>query len=117
MCDSVIESFCANDYVTCKCGEISVDGGDQLRCSARDFKNFVRVDDEGNEIIVTVKDSLKPTRDDLLKMLEEMIKNIENLPVHAMTSPVNHYDLSAALLLLLSIFKSQDVKESSEDQS
>ena len=117
LCESIIESFCEGDYVECKCGEIAVDGGDKLRCSAKDFKNFLRVDDEGNEIVVHVREPGKQTKEDFLKMLEEMIKNIENLPTHAMTAPINHYDFVATLILLLNIFKSPDDQECSEDQT
>lgn len=108
LCECVIESVAVNDYVSCKCGEISVDGGHLLRCAAKDFANFVRVDDEGNEIIVSVVDSPKPTKEKLLEALDDMRKNIENLPPNAMISPVSHYDLSAALLLIHSIFKAKD---------
>ncbi len=47
----------------------------------------------------------KLTKKELLQMLEEMIKNIENLPPNAMLTPVNHYDLFSSLLLVLSIFR------------
>lgn len=56
-CLSIIESFHETDYVTCKCGEISVYGGNiALYSSARDYTNFLRVDDEGNEIVVKFMD-------------------------------------------------------------
>lgn len=114
LCQSIIESFHPSDYVMCKCGEIAVDGGDALRCIARDWDNFLRVDDEGNEIIVKIDgvdvkplyNEGKPTREDLIKMLDEMIKNIEALPSHAMSAPVTHYDLVSSLILISSIFKS-----------
>lgn len=122
LCQSVIESFHRHDFVTCKCGEISVDGGDQyMKCSARDWRNFLRVDDQGNEIVVTVKDAPdtdtgektlpeekhKPTRFELLDMLSELIKNIESLPQGAMTTPVTHYDLLSSLMLLSEILRSE----------
>ena len=111
LCNSIIESFHANDTVLCKCGEICVDGGEALRCAATDWKNFVRVDDYGNEIIVKVRDETalepnsKPNRKELLEMLDAMIKDIERLPQHAQTSSVTQLDLSAALLLLSAIFR------------
>lgn len=49
----------------------------------------------------------KPTRKELIDMLDEMNSNIEKLPQHVMTSPVMHYDLSALLILLSAIFKSE----------
>lgn len=112
LCKSIIESTHVHDYVSCSCGEISIDGGiNYYRVSAKDFSNFLRVDDEGNEIIVTFKEpdpksddvkplDIRPTYSDLLDMLDAMSKNIERLPLHAMTSPVTQYDLSALISLL-----------------
>lgn len=117
LCQSIIESFHSTDLVACKCTEIYVDGGTALACGANDWNNFLRVDDEGNEIIVKVKSeeetkeiepTHKPTKKHLLDMLEEMHKNIEKLPQHAMTLPINHYDYCSLLMLLSSIFKSED---------
>ncbi len=115
LCNSVIESFHDTDYVMCSCGAISVDGGTAMRCAAVKWEHFVRVDDEGNEIIVKVENSdVKPlyndekpktTKKDLLFMLDEMIKNIESLPQHVMVSPINHYDYCSLLILLSEMFK------------
>lgn len=53
------------------------------------------------------KDAIKnPSKRELIDMLDEMIKNIEGLPLYAMTSPISHYDHCALLILLSSIFKS-----------
>lgn len=113
LCKDILESFHRHDYVTCRCGEISIDGGnDYLHCSARDFANFIRVDDEGNEILVKLVEKpeepepiepSKPTRKEQIEMLETMVKNIENLPQTAMSLPVNHYDLYSFMLLISSI--------------
>lgn len=113
-CHSVIESFVEQDMVSCKCGAISVSGGSKLQCAALDWNDFVRVDDEGNEIVVSVKEnesfasglSTKPDTKELINMLDEMIASVERLPSGAMITPVSHYDFAAALLLLSSIFKS-----------
>jgi len=118
LCQSIIESFHRHDYVTCKCGEIAVDGGlDYWRCSAKNWDNFLRIDDQGNEIIPVIKDKEEekpnevkevppPTKKELLGMLEEMIASYERLPVHARTQSPTNYDLAAVLLLLSSIFRS-----------
>lgn len=121
-CNSVIESFHDADYVTCKCGEISVSGGNKLYCAAIDWNNFCRVDDQDNEIMVSVKTiesqkqpiseiqpkpSSKPTKKELVDMLKMMIDNIEKLPEYVMMTPISHYDHLSALLLLLAIFKSE----------
>ena len=116
LCQSVIESFHATDLVTCKCGEKNVYGGEALKCSALNWQNFLRIDDQGNEIIVKVEGeslpiqdhSHKPSKNDLIDMLDEMVKNIENLPNNAMLTPITHYDLCSALILISSILKHQD---------
>lgn len=117
LCQSIIESFHRNDYVSCECGEIAVDGGlDYFKVVARDYANFLRIDDEGNEIICKViepedKDPKEtefdsnPTKEDLLKILDEMYKNIDALPTHVKISPINHYDFGALISLLSLILR------------
>lgn len=104
----------------CSCGEISVYEGEALKCAAKDYSNFVRVDENGNEIIVkvidgnsqtntdTIAEAPKPTRTDMLDMLDEMIRNIEKMPSHAMQQPINHYDYLSLMLLLSSILRARD---------
>lgn len=48
----------------------------------------------------------KPTKQELLEMLDEMIKNIERLPSYAMLTPITHYDHCSLLILLSSILRS-----------
>lgn len=48
----------------------------------------------------------KPSKKELIDMLDEMNTNIEKLPPHALLTPINHYDFSALLILLSAIFKS-----------
>lgn len=115
LCQEVIESFHRYDFVACKCGEISVDGGlDQLRCAAKDWKNFLRVDDADKEIEVTAVDEAQVedakevsplNRREMIDMLEAMIKNIENLPKHAMDLPINHYDFYSYMMLVVAVLK------------
>lgn len=115
LCQSTIESFHDTDYVSCKCSHISVSGGLRMECSAIDWNNFLRVDDQGNEIIVKVKESNEdvkplynenPTREDKLKMLDEMIKSYDDLPTIALQAPITGYDFTSALLLISSILRS-----------
>lgn len=47
----------------------------------------------------------KPSKRELVDMLVEMNKNIENLPQHAMIGFITNYDLSALLILLEAIFR------------
>ena len=118
LCKDIIESFHQHDYVTCKCGEIAIDGGNyNLRAVARDFKNFLRVDDKDNEIVVQLKDAEdvkpldietpQPTRENILDMLEETIKGYERLPQRAMYEPITHSDFIAALLLILASLRAE----------
>ena len=45
-CGDIIESTHRHDFVTCGCGEISVDGGHAyLRRAARDFANLIELSD------------------------------------------------------------------------
>jgi hypothetical protein len=120
LCKDIIESKYVHDYVNCRCGEISVDGGNEYhRCRAISWENFMRIDDEGNEIIVKVvdKESIKPNniemekkpdKKELLAMLDRMIQNIDELPKEAMQTYINHYDFYSILLLLASIFKEEN---------
>jgi hypothetical protein len=123
LCNSIIESYHLEDYVTCSCGEIAISGGNiKYYVSAKDYNNLLRIDDEGNQIVVTIKDekegdppkdnespiSEKPSRHAMMSMLDEMIKSHDNLPKHAMTSPITHYDLAAALIVIYGILKSED---------
>ncbi len=116
LCGSMIESFHRNDYVSCSCGEIAVDGGlDCFKVIARDYSNFLRVDDEGNEIILKVKEkqeiqdpteiNQKPTKEDLLRILDDMYKKIDELPTHAKICPISHYDFGSLLSLLSLILR------------
>lgn len=117
-CNDIIESFHSTDYVTCKCGEITVDGGDAMRCAAYDWNNFLRVDDEGNEIVPEIKDddvkrldihnNKKPTKKELLDMLADIAETYQKLPQVAKNSYITNYELESVLLLLLSIFLSLD---------
>ena len=113
-----MESFHRYDYVTCKCGEISISGGkDVLECSAKNWDNFLRIDDEGHTIVVkitqknnaaeqkTTEEPSVQTYQEKLEMLDAMIKSIESLPETAMSLPINHYDFYSLMLLLSSILK------------
>jgi len=117
LCLSIIESFHSEDHVQCKCSHIAVFGGDSLRCSAIDWGNFLRVDDEGNEICVkTSQDTkenpeinvTKPNKKDLLKMLKDMGDLIENLPPQAMNASITHYDFWSLIVLVSSILETED---------
>ena len=113
LCRDIIESFHPTDYAQCKCGEISVDGGQAMRCSANDWVNFFRLDEFGREIVVKVENAdvkpldiyTKPSRKELIQMLKEMSDSIESLPENGMHAPVTHYDHWSLIALLHSILK------------
>lgn len=123
-CNDVIESFHSSDYVECKCGSIGLDGGIAMKCFAKDWEIFRRVDDHDNEIIPTIKDkdsemistivnnTEKPSKKEMLSMLKDMITSIESLPSNAMSQPITHYDY-LSLLLLISAILSSDCNEES----
>ena len=143
-CLSVIESFHQFDYVECKCKAIGITGGNvTYSVLAHDFADVLRVDDNDQEVTVTVveKDEdnradrpnnentgnntvdadmdtpsngnesaimdnrQNPSREDLLKELGFMIKNIEELPQHVMLQPITHYDLYSFMLVASSLFR------------
>jgi hypothetical protein len=119
LCNWVIESFFYGDNVFCKCGEIAVMDGAALRTWANNYDNFLRVDDEGNGIIVKyeTKDSSKEnddapanppkelTRNEMIQMLDELIKADENLPEQVQRAPITNYDLLRYMLLISNILK------------
>lgn len=111
-CESIIESKAANDEMVCKCGQISVSGGDRLGCSALNWSNFLRVDDEGNVIVPKIQDAPKPTKKDFLDALDELIEKIEAMPPNGMVTAINHYDFVSVLILFSSIFRSEDPNSS-----
>ena len=116
-CKQIIESFHRFDYITCECGEISVDGGaDSFKCSARNWDNFIRVGDDDSEVVVKIEDEkckdtieIEPPKlgkKELVGELLNMAKSIENLPKHALHSPASQYDLYTLIALLVAMFKS-----------
>lgn len=78
----------------------------------------MRVDDQGNEIMVKVAeekehpqptqepDPIVLTRKDKVDMLDRMIESWEKLPPQALAGPVSGSDLCSLMLLLSSILKS-----------
>ena len=122
LCKSVIESITEDDFVTCECKEIMISGGTtQFYCGASDWGNFLRIDDNDNEVVPVIKDAKKDviekgeyipfTKDErkamLYEELEMMLSNIENLPQHVMQTPITHADFAALMILLTAIFKDE----------
>jgi hypothetical protein len=121
LCDTIIESLHPQDYQLCKCGSIFVDGGPNNLCGAKDWKNFVRIDDNGNEHIPkiieksdTLEEPVEPsdtilalTKQDKLSILKEMIDGYDRLPPHAHGQPITHYDLQSALMIIYEILRTE----------
>lgn len=110
LCECVIESLSTHDYISCKCGHISVQGGKRI---AGEWINFISIHDDDSEHPIEVREKEpiieipkhKPTREELLAMLQAMYDSIEKLPPHAMTQPISHYDFASLILLLSSILR------------
>lgn len=115
LCNNVIESFHHTDYVICECSEIALDGGEALKCYAKDWNNFIRIDDDNKEVPIKISDEIKPEpinvkplyKEEALKALQNMIDSYESLPSHALSAPASNYDILATLLLVSAIFKSE----------
>ena|ERR1700735_3291134 len=119
LCNCTIESFFDGDHVSCKCGHIYVARGPAMFCGAENWANFVRIDDEGNEIIVTYKEKekgeeepqcrkfdQKPSKNELLKEMDTLIAYYDGMPQNALLAPVSHSDLLSVMLVVSSLFKS-----------
>jgi len=131
-CQTIIESTEIGQYVLCKCGKIGVEGGEELfRAMFHSQDDFLIVDDEGNEIvpgrrptdaeikelskdlaweqdkdkIVTDLTAAKPTKSQILEMLDEMRKSYERLPEHARYAPVSHVDFIQLMLFISALFR------------
>lgn len=90
-----------------------------MLAKAKDFANFLRVDDLGNEIVVQYrqkpedigsngnaddpKESL--AKEELLDMLDTMIKGDEGLPDKVKENQLNTYDLLRYMYLIKEMFK------------
>jgi hypothetical protein len=118
LCNTTIESKGQWDYVSCACGEICIDchTGEFHAHIKTDPKNLLLLDDEGNEIIPVKADLpsteevsqnalAKPSKEELLEILDNMRKNIEEMPSNALFSPITHSDFGSLLMLLSALFK------------
>ena len=115
LCGDILESFHRHDYVTCTCGEIGIDGGmDYFKCNAKDWKNFLRIDNEGNEITPRIveeapKEEEKPIElsiDTKIDMLKNMVEIFRTLPDHERYAYLTQQDFYASLSLVLELIES-----------
>lgn len=123
LCEDIIESKHLHDYVTCKCGEIAVDGGQEyFRCGIQtSWKNFLRIEEDGTIKEVTYVEPEEPketveaeaneyvapvlSRAEKIQELERFFDHIvfESLPDHAKFSFVTQAQFQSLGLLLVSI--------------
>jgi len=109
-CECILESFFPDDYVHCKCGEIAIKGSKRM---AVNWENFLSIHDDDSEhpVKIVEKDEIKesidqkPTRDELIQMLDSMEDAMHRLPPEAMTQPITHYDFASLIVLVSSILK------------
>lgn len=94
------------------------DGG-AMRSEAKDYENFLRVDDLGNEVVVRYKEQIDsneniatdhdngkgPTIEELIQAVDHSIEAIENLPDHAKYEPCNQYDICSILLTIKAVLR------------
>lgn len=112
LCKTILQTKHPHDYVTCNCGEITIGGGDEFfRVKMKNKENLILIDNDGNEIIPKEKeipqqeDISTPSKEDLLSLLEDMYKRIEELPMNAALAPITHADFAALIMLLSAILK------------
>lgn len=107
-----------NDYVTCKCGEIAVDGGQEYwRCAAKDWHNFLRIDDDGREVEIKVIEKEepipealpqpKPKKEEVIKLIREQIRICDLDNEARARQPLTNYDFGAILYLLLALAEAE----------
>jgi hypothetical protein len=53
------------------------------------------------------EDQSRPTRAELIAMLDELVAGFENMPAHALVMPVTHYDHWQLMILLAQILKAE----------
>jgi predicted nucleic acid-binding Zn-ribbon protein len=112
LCGDIIENNSETEWKGCKCGVLHVKGN-RLRFDS--LENVLMIDPNGSEISLKPKDiqreqteemqSAKPTKEEMLEMLDDMARRIDDLPGHAASQPITHYDFQALVLLLSSILR------------
>jgi hypothetical protein len=123
LCEEELESIHRHDWVQCKCGEIYIDGGlDYLRCGAKDWANFLRIEDDGTLTEVTYiapeepkeevsskpdDEPLPPTisKKEVFELLKARLEATEKIPPGA---PITHYDYQDLLALMIAVLRSTE---------
>jgi hypothetical protein len=119
LCHTIIESFYMGHLDTCKCGAVSVFNGDGMDMAPFGSPHFLRVDEVGNEIVVSYKEKSsesgsheegdKPneprSRADLIKDFENAIEYINRAPQHEQLSFVTNVALCHYMRAIVNILK------------
>jgi len=119
LCSDIIESKYAGHVDTCKCGSISVFNGAGMDMVPFASPHFLRVDDVGNEVVVSYKEKRAEgegyeeannpneprSRTDLIKDFENAIEYIDKAPNHEQLSFVTNAALCHYLKALVNILK------------
>jgi hypothetical protein len=101
LCEEILSPI-ENSIISCFCGEITLDGMIQKVICKTSADAYEEIDELGNVLVVR-----QPTRrEELLRMLDEMVKAYEDLPESGKLAPITNYDLASALLLVSSILRS-----------
>ena len=115
ICKQTIESKTEHDRVSCPCDEITISGGEKFfYTSAKDYKNFLRVDDDGTEIEVTTKDKKSPFVEKAIIPLETYQEKLD-----ALRGVIDEEYTEGALVLIYSLLKdlSPSCPEPSSEES
>lgn len=118
LCKDVVESFQEFDYVSCKCDEIAITGGTvKYECFAKNWENFLRVDDNGDVIPIRlaakedviekyINEPAPVSKGELIEELARLVSYSETMSDQALSQPVSQYELLRFISLIVTILKS-----------
>lgn len=100
-CKDILLVDHVNGSIECNCGALQATYLEGKRTiKTKNALNIVYLDDAGNEVILDMQDE---RRTDIIRSLEEMIHNYDNLSSNAMMMPANQYDIHTILLIIRSV--------------
>ena len=119
LCHSIIESHFSGDVMYCKCGAISVFGGDSMDMAPFGSPNFLRIDEQGNEVVVSYKriDGEKEANDpveqppeyftaeDHVKYLERLLELDEDFLDKGHNQPMSRVEVIQYMRYIVKLFK------------
>jgi len=98
LCGTIIVSRHRHDHVSCKCGEIFVDGGnDYWRCGAKNFENFLRFENGKWSIVIGRKSEM--TLEQIIEKFQEYItENMRMLSNHINEAESAKYGFEVSII-------------------